>query len=152
MHEARGPELCRDDPVRQSLRIAVLLQCNWDESATVAICRAGLPPSPCACSPRLFGEVPGPRRRRLRQGKLPFPGRLRATEGPDAFAAWLRPLYAKGGSVYAKRFGAPIRSSIPGPLHPPVAISNSRICQRSLRRQVRSVTKTHVLRLRIRRR
>jgi len=42
------------------------------------------------------------------QGKLIFPRRLAQRAEPNAFVAWLRPLYAKEWVVYAKRpFGGP---------------------------------------------
>jgi hypothetical protein len=37
------------------------------------------------------------------QGQLAFPGRLAPLADPRAFAAWLRPVYAKDWVVYAKR-------------------------------------------------
>jgi hypothetical protein len=61
------------------------------------------------------------------QGKLVFPARLHALS--DAFAAWLRPLYAKEWVVYAKRpFGGPeqVLKYLARYTHR-VAISNSRL-------------------------
>ena len=63
------------------------------------------------------------------QGKLAFPGRLAPLKAPDAFAAWLRPLYAKDWVVYAKPpFGgaAQVLKYLARYTHR-VAISNSRI-------------------------
>src|SRR5262249_18017879 len=62
-------------------------------------------------------------------GALVFPGRLRALAEPHAFAAWLRPLYAKDWVVYAKRpFGGPeqVLKYLARYTHR-VAISNSRL-------------------------
>jgi hypothetical protein len=63
------------------------------------------------------------------QGKLAFPGRLAPLKEPDAFARWLRPLYAKDWVVYAKPpFGGPaqVLKYLARYTHR-VAISNSRI-------------------------
>jgi len=63
------------------------------------------------------------------QGQLAFPGRLRTLADAAAFAAWLRPLYAKDWVVYAKRpFGGPeqVLKYLARYTHR-VAISNSRL-------------------------
>ena len=63
------------------------------------------------------------------QGKLTFPGRLESLVDADAFARWLRPLYAKDWVVYAKPpFGGPaqVLKYLARYTHR-VAISNSRI-------------------------
>jgi hypothetical protein len=63
------------------------------------------------------------------RGKLVFPGRLAPLKEPDAFAAWLRPLYAKDWVVYAKPpFGGPaqVLKYLARYTHR-VAISNARL-------------------------
>jgi hypothetical protein len=68
-------------------------------------------------------------RTRFAQGKLVFPGRLAPLADADAFARWLRPLYAKDWVVYAKPpFGGPaqVLKYLARYTHR-VAISNSRI-------------------------
>ena len=63
------------------------------------------------------------------KGTLVFPGRLAPVKDPNAFAAWLRPLYAKNWVVYAKPpFGGPaqVLKYLARYTHR-VAISNSRI-------------------------
>jgi hypothetical protein len=63
------------------------------------------------------------------QGKLNFPGRLARLDEAPAFAAWLRPLYAKDWVVYAKRpFGGPaqVLKYLARYTHR-VAISNARL-------------------------
>jgi hypothetical protein len=63
------------------------------------------------------------------QGKLCLTGRLAALDEPGAFAAWLRPLYAKAWAVYAKPpFGGPaqVLKYLARYTHR-VAISNSRL-------------------------
>ena len=63
------------------------------------------------------------------QGKLTLPGRLARRKEPDAFAAWLRPLYTKEWVVYAKPpFGGPaqVLKYLARYTHR-VAIGNSRI-------------------------
>jgi hypothetical protein len=63
------------------------------------------------------------------QRKLVFPARLHALTDAHAFAAWLRPLYAKEWVVYAKRpFGGPeqVLKYLARYTHR-VAISNSRL-------------------------
>ena len=65
----------------------------------------------------------------FKQGKLAFPGRLARLTDADAFAAWLRPLYAKDWIVYAKRpFGGPaqVLKYLARYTHR-VAISNARL-------------------------
>jgi hypothetical protein len=63
------------------------------------------------------------------QGKLTFPGRLAHLADADAFAAWLRPWYAKDWVVYAKPpFGGPaqVLKYLARYTHR-VAISNARL-------------------------
>jgi len=63
------------------------------------------------------------------QGKFAFPGRLAPLADPGAFAAWLRPLYAKEWVIYAKKpFGGPeqVLKYLARYTHR-VAISNSRL-------------------------
>jgi hypothetical protein len=65
----------------------------------------------------------------FRSGKLLFPGRFAAQAEPDAFAAWLRLLYAKDWVVYAKSpFGGPaqVLKYLARYTHR-VAISNARL-------------------------
>ena len=70
-------------------------------------------------------------RRFRRRASCIFPGRLHALAEPDAFAAWLRPLYAKDWVVYAKPpFGGPeqVLKYLARYTHR-VAISNRRLVQ-----------------------
>src|SRR5262249_7486716 len=63
------------------------------------------------------------------QGKLHFPARLQALQGPPRFAAWLRLLYAKDWVVHSKPpFGGPeqVLKYLARYTHR-VAISNSRL-------------------------
>jgi hypothetical protein len=63
------------------------------------------------------------------QGKLHFPARLQALQGPPRFAAWLRLLYAKDWVVHSKSpFGGPqqVLKYLARYTHR-VAISNSRL-------------------------
>jgi hypothetical protein len=65
----------------------------------------------------------------FRSGKLTFPGRLARLAAPDAFAAWLRPLYGQEWVVYAKPpFGGPeqVLKYLARYTHR-VAISNARL-------------------------
>jgi hypothetical protein len=98
--------------------------------------------APCwrACRPGFFLPVRvlssvfrGKYLQRLRaafdQGQLLFPGRLHDLAAPAAFAAWLRPLYARPWVVYAKPpFGGPaqVLKYLARYTHR-VAISNARL-------------------------
>ena len=89
-----------------------------DASPTWRACRPGffLPVRVLAAS---FEKVPGLGACRIRSGKLILPGRLAHLKEPEAFAAWLRPVYAKDWAVYVKPpFGGPARFSSTWPATP----------------------------------
>ncbi len=109
------------------------LSCNAksdiDVSPTWRSCRPGFF-LPVRVLSRLFrGKYLALLRAAFQQGKLTVPGRLVSLAGPNAFAAWLRPLYAKDWVVYAKPpFGGPaqVLKYLARYTHR-VAISNARL-------------------------
>jgi Putative transposase/Transposase zinc-binding domain len=100
-----------------------------DKTPTWRSCRPGFF-LPVRVLSRVFrGKYLALVRAAFERGKLAFPGRLARLREPDAFAAWLRPLYAKEWVVYAKPpFGGPaqVLKYLARYTHR-VAISNSRI-------------------------
>jgi hypothetical protein len=102
---------------------------NLDASPTWRSCRPGFF-LPVRVLSRVFrGKYLALVRAAFAEGKLILHGRLARLKEPDAFAAWLRPLYAKDWVVYAKPpFGGPaqVLKYLARYTHR-VAISNARL-------------------------
>ena len=101
-----------------------------DDVAALGVVPARLLPAGARAEPRLSRQVPGTAcGRRSTRASWSCPADWRRLQEPDAFAAWLRPLYAKDWVVYAKPpFGGPaqVLKYLARYTHR-VAISNARL-------------------------